>query len=316
MKIDRLLAIVVLLMNKRMVQAKELAELFEVSVRTIYRDVDTIDQAGIPIVTYQGAGGGIGIAEGYRLDRNLLTNDEFAAIATALRSVGTTYDGHRNNLLLEKINSIIPAAQAEEYQIKSNQLLLDYSPWGAPALFEEKLDLLKEAIERKQLVTFSYSSAQGEMTLRTAEPHTILLKGQHWYVYAYCTKREQFRIFKLMRMQELAMLEQRFTRRQVEPGLQPSDQEWNKPDQTVALSLRFRGTIKHLVEERFGPEALQEADGGDVLIHITYPENNWLYGFILSFGDDVEVLGPPHIREIIGHKAAAIAMKYQNELQT
>ena len=312
MKLDRLLAIVVLLMNKRMVQAKELADLFEVSVRTIYRDVDAIDQAGIPIVTYQGAGGGIGIEDGYRLDRNLLTNDEYAAIATALRSVATTYDGHRNHMLLEKINSIISPARMEEFRNKSHHVLVDYSPWGMSEPLEARLEEFRIAIEKQCLASFAYSSSQGEVTSRCVEPHTLLMKGRQWYLYAYCKTREEFRLFKLMRMKELIIQEATFTRRPLTIGAQPWDQEWSQAEHVISLTLRFNAGIRHLVEEQFGAEVMKENVPGKLDVTVAYPEDRWLYGFLLSFGDNVEVLHPPHLREMIRGQAVAITRIYES----
>src|SRR5690606_33768195 len=125
--------------------------------------------------------GGIGLAEGYRLDRNMLTNNELAAIVTALRSMSTSYNSHSNELLVEKINSIVPPASAEEFQLKANQVLVDLSPWGKPGYLEQKLRLLTQAIEQYTRVTFTYSSANGELTVRSVEPYTLVLKGRQWY---------------------------------------------------------------------------------------------------------------------------------------
>ncbi|XEC93775.1 helix-turn-helix transcriptional regulator [Paenibacillus tarimensis] len=316
MKLDRLLSIVILLINRKMVQAKELAERFEVSVRTIYRDIETINMAGIPIVTYQGAGGGIGLEEGYRLDRNLLTNDELAALVTALRSISTSYDSDSNQMLMEKLTSIVPASRADEFRFKSNQVLVDLSPWGGQAQLEQKFKLVKQAIEQLRLVSFTYISAQGDRTQRTVEPHTLVLKGQKWYLQAYCLQRGRFRLFKLLRMKDLAVLDEVFVRRAIpEEELNPG-QTWNAPDNTVPLILRFSPQIRHLAEEWFGVEDLKLQGDGSITVNVSFPEDNWLYGFILSFGPDVEVVEPEHIRQIIQEKARLVAKKYEASSET
>lgn len=316
MKLERLLGIIILLLNRTIIQAKELAERFEVSVRTIYRDIDTISQAGIPIVTYQGTNGGIGLAEGYRLDRNMLTNNELAAIVTALRSMSTSYNSHSNELLVEKINSIVPPASAEEFQLKANQVLVDLSPWGKPGYLEQKLRLLTQAIEQFTRVTFTYSSANGELTVRSVEPYTLVLKGRQWYLQAFCLKRKQFRLFKLLRMKEPRLLEESFTRQPIPIQEQTPGKSWYSPENMISITLRFQQNRRQLAEERFSIEELLIQEDGSIIVQTSFPEDQWLYGFILSFGPDVEVLEPKHLRQIIQYQAERIANLYNPAEQT
>lgn len=311
MKIDRLLSIVILLINRKMVQAKELADMFEVSVRTIYRDIEAINQAGIPVVTFQGANGGIGLAEGYRLDRNLLTNDELAALVTALQSISSSYRSQENDMLLEKISSIIPPADSEQFNIKTKQFMVDFSPWGNHSRTEEKLVKLKQAIEQQQPVTFTYCSADGKVTARCVEPYTLVLKRQRWYLYGYCTLREQFRFFKLFRIKDMVTEARQFERQDIPINQLPWERDWNAPHQTVRIVLRFEPNVKHLAEEWFGIEELQEDEEGKFVVSVPFPEDNWLYGFILSFGEGVEVIEPEHIRSKIRSIASRIAAKYK-----
>ncbi|RXZ84144.1 YafY family transcriptional regulator [Paenibacillaceae bacterium] len=315
MKLDRLLAIVILLINKRMVQAKDLAERFEVSVRTIYRDIETLGMAGIPVITYQGTNGGIGLSEGYRLDRTVLTDQEFAAIVTALRSVATptAWVDKDNDLLLEKINSIIPDAKQPEFEIQTNQLLVDFSPWGQHPGLERMLVLLKKAIGALQLVSFTYSNAQGATGIRTVEPYTLVMKGMHWYLHAFCRERGQYRLFKLARMKDLMLSAEAFERRADAVLLHEQTLGWHAPGEAIRIVLRFSANIKHLAEERFGTEALEEEVRGDEIAWLTtvfFPEDAWLYGFILSFGAEVEVVEPEHLRSIIRNTAHQIVKTY------
>lgn len=314
MKLERMLAIVILLLNRKIIQAKELAERFEVSVRTIYRDIEAINQAGIPIVTFQGTNGGIGLAEGYRLDRNVLTDDELAAIVTSLRSMATPFNSGSNELLVEKINSIVPPARTEEFQLKTSQILIDLSPWDRAGHLERKLRLLKEAIEQTILVTFSYSNANGEITARSVEPYTLVLKGRQWYLQAFCIMRGEFRLFKLIRMKELQLLDETFVRRTLPPQEQAPERGWYSPDHAVPIVLRFHPNKRHLAGEWFDMEEQHLQEDGSVIVNVLYPEDQWLYGFILSFGPDVEVLEPPHLRHIILDRAKRIASLYQPPL--
>ncbi|WP_027086531.1 helix-turn-helix transcriptional regulator [Cohnella panacarvi] len=312
MKLERLLSIIILLLNRRMVQAKELAERFEVSVRTIYRDIEAIHVAGIPVVTYQGANGGIGLVEGYRLDRNVLTNDELADIVTALRSISTSYGNEQQLRLMEKINSIVPPSRSEEFEQMTSRVLIDYSPWDGNDKLRPKLQLLKEAVDRCRLARFAYSNAEGEISHRTVEPHRLILKGRQWYLQAYCREREQFRLFKLKRMKELKVdPETRFNRREL--PTEDNDAGACEPSRATEFVLRFRAESRHLAEEYFDIEEGQSGDDGSWLVRKAYPEDDWLYRFILGLGHHAEVLEPPHLREIVANRAEQIANRYRDK---
>ncbi|WP_072332970.1 MULTISPECIES: YafY family protein [unclassified Paenibacillus] len=317
MKLERHLSIIILLLNRRMVQAKELAERFEVSVRTIYRDIEAINRAGIPIVTYQGTNGGIGLAEGYRLDRNVMTNDELAAIVTALRSISTSYGGEQHMQLMEKINSVVPPAYLEEFQHKTSRVLIDYSPWDGNEWLQPQLQLLTESVDRCLIVRFIYSNAGGEVSARVVEPHMLILKGKQWYLQAYCLEKQQFRLFKLKRMKALEIAPGRtFIRRELPSRERDIGQSHDKLNPVTPIVLRFQADIRHVAEELFGIEALAAAEDGSWLVRKAYPEDEWLYGFILGLGYQVEVVEPPHLREIIASRAEQIAKIYRSDKST
>ncbi|RAP28649.1 hypothetical protein C2W64_04705 [Brevibacillus laterosporus] len=310
MKIDRLLSIIIILLNRNLVQAKDLAEQFEVSIRTIYRDIETINQAGIPIVTYQGANGGISLAQGYRLDRQLLNNNELATIVTSLQSISTMDKSESHQFLVEKITSIIPHSQKEQFQWKTQQFLVDLSPWGQNERLEETILIIKQAIEDSKVMSFTYSNAHGEQTNRNVEPHILLVKGRSWYLYGFCKGKNDFRLFKLYRMKNLTVLDTTFTRQNIHSDELPWVQNWNDPAKMVQLVLQFSPEARHLAEEWFGVEELREYGKGYVTVAASFPEDNWLYGFILSFGPSVEVLEPESIQLKIKELATAIVKKY------
>jgi predicted DNA-binding transcriptional regulator YafY len=309
MKLDRLVSILVMLLRRERVQAKDLAEKFGVSVRTILRDVEAINLAGIPIVTYQGANGGIGIAEGYRLDRSVLTGDDMAAIITALRGVSRTMPGGKHEVLMEKIKNILPSPQLEVLDSKVNQLVIDLAPWGGNEALKGSVAAIRMAIENRREIEFKYVDPAGNRTERRVEPYSLILKGQKWYLYAWCLMRRDFRLFKLSRIREMAVLDTSYNPREVSMEHLPWENEMQMPENMISLELIFEKEMEGIIDEWFGDSMTKLADGR-ILAKALLPESNWLYGFILSFGTGVEVVSPPHVRTILSEIASGILKKY------
>lgn len=309
LKLDRLVSILVLLLRKERVQAKELAEMFGVSVRTILRDVEAINLAGIPIVTYQGANGGIGIADGYRLDRSVLTEDDMSTLISTLSGIAGTIPDSRQGVLMEKLKNIMSSSQLENLNSKAEQFVIDLSPWGANELLKESVASIRKAIENQKEIEFTYIDSEGKRTSRRVEPYSLVLKGQKWYLYAWCHIRQDFRLFKLSRIRELVATEACYKPKKVSMGQLTYEDQWKTPENTISLELVFEKELESIVEEWFGGE-LEKQEDGRLLAKMQIPENNWLYGFILSFGMGVEVINPPHIRKILADISKGIYEKY------
>jgi predicted DNA-binding transcriptional regulator YafY len=315
MRMDRLLNMVVLLVNRRRVRAKELAEYFGVTVRTVYRDIDTICQAGIPVVSFPGLNGGLGIAEGYRLDRTVMSEDELVSVMVALQSVSSSYEDAHAAAVQEKIRAVVTDRQAERFRVRTESIRIDFSPWGTHPRLKADVELLKEAIESKSRVRFQYCSVKGEMLSREAEPYTLVLKNNHWYLYAFCLLRQEFRFFKLARMGELERLSPTFLRREMNLDELPWEQERQDPSRTVEMVLRFPMELRLLVEDWFGRgQGVPEPGREDryLLVQAAWPEDEWLYGFLLSFGDRMEILEPVRLREHIRAVAGRIVSLYSH----
>ena len=310
MKLDRLIAVLVMLLRRERVQAKELAEMFEVSVRTILRDVEALNLAGIPVVTYQGVKGGIGIAEGYLLDKSVLTEGEMAAMLTTLKGLADTIPDSRHQVLLEKFRNTLSPTQLDLLNTRVNQLVIDLSPWGGNDLLKEKIVTIRKAIESLKELGFSYTDSTGQRTSRRVEPYTLVLKGQKWYLYAWCQLRQRYRFFKLARIKELVVYETSYQPREISPEQLPWESEWQKPENLVSLELVFDRQLISLVEEWFGEDTVTQEDGS-IMVKTLLPENNWLYGFLLSFGTGVEVISPSRIRTILADIAQGIYKKYR-----
>lgn len=304
MKLERLLTMTMILINRKKVTAQELADLFNVSVRTIYRDIETLSCAGVPVISQQGVHGGISLIDGYRVDKQVLTKDELTSLSIAIKSALTTYEDSHAEAVLEKLTGIAD----EEVKQSIDQLFIDLSPWGPNVIFKEQITLLKKAIEREQCVSFTYSTTHGHITRRLLEPHTLVQKGKVWYVYGFCTLRGDFRLFKISRMKDIQEEMTTFQRREVNLSELPWDKEWHHPQNVVNLMLSFDSAITTLVEESFGAE---HVDNENLTINIALPEDEWLYGFLLSFGHRLKVLEPLHIREIVVKRAQEIVELYK-----
>lgn len=304
MKIDRLLTMTIMLMNRKNVKAQEFAEFFNVSVRTIYRDIDTLSNAGIPVISYQGANGGIRLLEGYKMDKQMLTKEEITSISIALKSVLTSYEDLPAKAVLEKLKRIT----MKEEQPAFDYLFVDDSPWGQNAHLKEKVTLLKQAITTTICVCFSYANSDANVTFRTIEPHTLVQKGRTWYVYGYCRLRNAFRLFKLTRIQDLQLCHAPFIRKEVNEEELPWDKTWYAPENIITLRMAFQPDYRLKIEELFGMDSIETNQS---IVKIEIPEDEWLYGFILSFADKVEVLEPVHIREIIQQKTQSITDLYK-----
>lgn len=311
MKIDRLISIIIILLRKERVQAKELAELFDVSVRTILRDIDAINLAGIPIITYQGVNGGISIAEGYRLDKSVLSADDLAAIISALKGFAASMPDSRFDVLMEKLKIPLSSSQLQLLDLKTRQMIIDLSPWGGNEPLKEKIMLLRMGIENYRLIEFSYIDADGTRTMRQVEPYSLLLKGQAWYLYAWCQLREDFRLFKLARIKDILLTDRPYHPREVPAEQVPWEDQWQEKARLVELDLLFDKYLENVVVECFG-ENLIHQDDGKIMVKICLPENNWLYGYLLSFGSGMEVINPPHIRSILANITAEIYRKYSS----
>ncbi|MCY8724513.1 YafY family protein [Bacillus inaquosorum] len=297
MKLERLLAIVVLLISKKQVQAAELAELFEVSVRTIYRDIDTINRAGIPIVTSQGAGGGIGIMETYRLEREWLKEEELFAIASALQSVSSMCEPASHSTAYQKIKHLIPEQSAEAFKHQTEKWFIDMTAWGHTEDQKALRKKISAAIDQLSTISFTYTNASGETLLRETEPYTLVCKAGHWYLYAYCLVRNDFRFFKLNRMKDVAILQNSFIRKDIQLDTLPWDRNWYEKDRLTELVILVQQPARQRIREWFGSEVLHCDEDENCRAVISLPEDQWLIGFLLQFGKDIEVLEPLHIRD-------------------
>ncbi|MEI5989890.1 hypothetical protein A5881_001383 [Enterococcus termitis] len=209
MKIDRLLSLVNLLTENDRMTAKCLAERLEVSKRTIYRDIETLNLAGIPIIAYSGIHGGYGIVEGYKVSKHVFSKEDISTIMTGLSAIQSISPSSEISPLLAKI------APNPDFQQPQSDLLIDLSSWYKPSEGRNKLNDLRQAIAMQRIVIVRYHSKKG-YSERKIEPYKLIFKTSHWYLYGFCLKRQGFRLFKLTRIQTYDLLDKSFEPRSLE----------------------------------------------------------------------------------------------------
>ncbi|MBN2007737.1 YafY family transcriptional regulator [candidate division KSB1 bacterium] len=308
MRIDRMLAITVMLLNRHRISARELADKFEVSIRTVYRDIEAINMAGIPVVSFSGNNGGFGILDTYKLDRQLLTLNDMTSILAALKGVNTTLEDRELDTTIEKIQNLVPKDKEKHVQQHLEQVVIDITPLGYTKRQKARLQIVQQATTRSRLLEFEYRNSRGETVTRIVEPLTLLFKGYAWYLYAFCRLKNDYRLFRLSRMKDPKMLEQEFIRKEKsyqEFGtFEPDTNKWTR------LVLKFSPNVRFRVEDYFEDESIEIQPNGDLIVTITTPEDDWVYSLILGYCEHVEVLEPDHVRDIIKQKAYKIFSHY------
>lgn len=286
MKIDRLIGILAVLLQKEKVTAPYLANKFEVSRRTINRDIENLSKAGIPVVTTQGQNGGISIMKEYKIDKTLLTSKEMQAILAGLKSLDSVSATKQYKLLMEKLSG-------RSHLIDSGgEIIIDLSSWYKDSL-TPKIENIQEAIDKNRLIEFLYFSPSRE-SKRTVEPYYLVFRWSSWYIWCYCLEKEDFRMFKLNRMEELAVTEKVFLPREnIDMPLSIHDVFHRE----IKIEAAFKQTMKWRLIEEYGKDSFTEMSDGRLLFAGDFNDKENLFSWILSFGINVEILKPQSIRD-------------------
>ena len=285
MRDSRLFRILYYVLEKGKVTANELSEKFEVSVRTIYRDIDVISSAGIPIYATQGKGGGIEIADDFVLKKSLLSEKEQEQILVALKGLEGINKQYENELLT-KLSAF--------FKIKNtNWIEVDFTNWQRGNEYDELFNDIKSAIINKNIIRFTYFSSNEKETSREVKPIRLLFKGWDWYVYTFCLLRNEFRYFKLSRIRDLKILDENFEE-VFEDVVLIKKMEYKD---TVHVKLKFDRKVAFRVYDEMGD--IKEDEEGNLYAEIELPNDYNLYNYIFSFGESVEVLEPIEIRNNI-----------------
>jgi len=296
---NRLFEIIYILLNKQIITAKELAEHFNVSKRTIYRDIDMLSLAGIPVYTEKGKGGGISLLPDFVLNKSILSEQEQNEILSALQGLSSVKTVETDQVL-KKLSTIFNKNTV-------NWLEVDFSDWGyinGRAFYNFKIAILEHRIAE-----FDYYSTYGEKIHRRIEPIQLWFKSKAWYIKGFCLMRQDIRLFKLSRVRNLTLTDEKFNERDLLSIPQnPNPASHQKPD--VTLRLKIAPEMTYRVYDEFDESFAEKQPDGSFAVEVTWPEDDWVYGTILSYGEYIEVLEPEHIREIIKEKSQKTAKKY------
>ncbi|EFI42413.1 YafY family protein [Peptoniphilus sp. oral taxon 386] len=297
MKDNRLFRILYYILEKGKVTASDLADKFEVSVRTIYRDIDSISSAGIPIYATQGKGGGIEIAEDFVLNKSLLSENEKQQIMSALQGLDNTAIQHENELLT-KLSAL--------FKMKNTSWIeVDFNNWQNNKMYEKIFNSIKSAILSKSIISFTYFSSNKKETNRIVKPVRLLFKSQDWYLYALCLLRNDFRYFKLSRIKNLEIHTEKFDDNFEDVILKKETPHEN----TVNIKVKFDRKVAFRVYDELNGEITEDNDG-NLYTEIEIPNDYNLYNYIFSFGDEAEVLEPEEVRMQIKKMINKMAEKY------
>ena len=289
MKIDRLIGILSILLQEEKITQQELADRFEVSRRTIIRDIENLSKAGIPVTSSQGIGGGVSIMNGYRMDRTLLTSKDMRMILAGLRSLDSVGGSRYYSQLMEKIQ-----AGSSELINGRDSILIDLASWYRDTL-APKIETIQDAIENRHLITFNYYAPSGD-SIRTIEPYYIVFKWTSWYVWGWCLIRKDFRMFKLNRMDKLAEKKKGFECRKISV---PDFKSSGASEKGIRVKALFSPDVKWRLIEEYGPECYRECEDKRLLLEIEHSDEDNLIGWIMTFGDRAELIEPVEIRKKI-----------------
>ncbi|WP_392559447.1 helix-turn-helix transcriptional regulator [Orbus mooreae] len=304
MQINRLFGIVHLLLNKRQVTANELAQHFEVSKRTILRDIDVLSTVGIPLYTTKGKGGGIAILARYTLNKTAISEQEQSDLLSSLQCFSSLLDNknHQSEPLLTKLGALFGKSQ-------THWLEVDFANWVDYDQRQRKVEILKRAIIDQQWIEFHYSNLRGESGQRKVCPIRLCFKSQDWYLHGFCQAKADYRFFKLSRINQLVQLTEHFNAA-VLPAIPPTDKTVDDPAQQIELTIQFSAVIAYRVYDEFPLNVIKVNHDQSLTVTITITHSDWLLQYLLSFGCYAKVLSPQIVCEQLKQKATEITLLY------
>lgn len=288
MKINRVFEILYILLNREKISSKELAEKFEVSVRTIYRDIEVISGAGIPIFMTQGRNGGISLLQNFTLNKQVLTENEKKDMLIAIQSLNS-FNKESAKSIFSKLSSLFGENQRDYIKI-------DYSGWENT--IEKQFELSKEAILLNKRLSFNYISTKGEKTYREVEPYVLWFKSKAWYLKCFCLEKNEIRLFRLSRITNIRILDENINLTKLDEAVLIEEKKQVQPKK-IKIKLKIDSSQEYRVKDDFLEQDISYDNEKNLIVTLNVPENEWLYGYILSYGSFATVIEPEYIVENI-----------------
>ncbi len=302
MQIDELFELACILINKKQVTAKEMSARFGVSVRTIYRWVETLSASGIPVYALQGRGGGIAISEKYALDKTVLTEEERLAIVSSVKALSKL---SVNDKAAEKISSLASN--------EADWLEVDFAPWSPEGQGVRELFVtLRDSILKKQQVEFDYFSSDGKKARRIVHPWKLIYRGQAWYLFGWCTERKSERYFKLSRMLNVkkTVRPADITFKSIHSSDSQKTVEVNSEKKLIQIKARVSSKMAFYLLDTFACSKVEPNPDESINVTFSAPDESWLCGLLLSFGAELKIISPKEIKEKIIQMAKETFSQY------
>ncbi len=282
-----------LLSEKKCIKASKLAEHFEVSVRTIYRDVETLSMAGIPIYSKKGKYGGIAILDNFVFEKSIVSEDEQIQILAAIQSIQEVEKGTINDLLV-KLSGL--------FQIKNpNWISIDFSDWSNE--HQELFQRIKFAIVKTRILKFDYYGRIGDISTRKVEPIQLWFKGYAWYLRGYCQEKHAIRVFKLSRMKRVECLDESFEKKELNiEDKEEVDKYIDSPQNKISFFMKIDKCMAYQVFDYFEEHEIKSNEDGTFTVSLNYPKDEWLYGMIMSFGNHAKVISPESLKSEVANR--------------
>lgn len=294
-KNDRLFQLLYLLLEKGTMTAPKLARALEVSTRTIYRDIEALSMAGIPVYATQGKNGGVSLMANYAFDKALLSDEEQNQILYAIQSLKAT--NQSVDALLSKLGGLFKKQN-------TNWIEVDFSRWGLSNTDSVKFERLKAALIGRHALEIVYCSSSGETNRRIILPVKLIFKDKSWYLHAYCKKAEDYRLFKVNRIVELTLLEERFS--SLPDEIPPLEQDSPADMPLMELRLRFSPAVAFRVYDEFDCAMIEQQPDGSMIVSARFPNDGWVMSYLHSFGLEADILEPAELRAEAAAYAKAI----------
>lgn len=308
MKYTMLLRILFLLLARKKLSAKYIADRYEISIRTVYRYIDELSLAGIPIYNERGRNGGYSIADNYKLPASFLTEEESETVISTLSGLNSELNSEVLSSVIDKLSSIAKVGE-DSVAISFGNLVIDGTAWGSNDNYGQTLKTVQKSIEENQLLSISYVDRDGDVSERVIEPHVLALKQGLWYAYSYCRLRNTFRLFKIGRIQKLKVLSETFVRRETADMKEVFSKWYDAPEQDIDLLVS--PSAKADVEEWLGVDKLSISPSGKIHATAKLPIDDFITAKILSFGNKVTVISPKRLKDAVITTAKAVENLYK-----